>query len=304
MKRYVCVLFAVLLMLSLGACGENETATTTTADVTTTTAATTTTASATATEIDGTTVKVTTTSKPIDKTIVPKTTTTVATTSSKVTTTTKAPTTTAPKPTVYDLNVFYPDSEYTLADDGSLDVNMLAVEGVYGCDVSNYLVSGSEFEMNYAIPEADVLAAMRKTFVVSDELFAKIKAKGSYQMFGPDKLTYENGQFLLTEYDGWGGGTVYSNHAAAYADDGKGTLTVYHSLAEMDWDTNEYNHNYYYAVTYTYSGTDPLAVYGANDKYENGFIRCENKSVLDSLRVKAIKKVASVDGYTAVKTEK
>ena len=152
-------------------------------------------------------------------------------------------------------------------------------------------------EWTSKIPEAVVLEALRKRFVISDSLFATLKQQGKYDFYFGNQ-EYENGYFVFRDPAAGGPGS-FSHDAVAFKDDGKGTFTVYfdYLLGGPDVEANEREHVYYYAVEYTYVGASNLSL----DKDEYGYGKISGwKAVVESLRVKSIKKVADLSGTTDI----
>ncbi len=152
-------------------------------------------------------------------------------------------------------------------------------------------------EWSVTIPEAEMLKAIRAEFVMSDAEFEKLKQQGMYNC-SLGTQTYSNGYFYCKDPCAGGPGN-YSHEVVGYKDNKSGTFTVYYDylLGGPDVEEAEREHKYYYAVEYSYSGASNLAVVAEDYSYSiNGW-----KPVIESLRIKAVKKVADVSGITVIK---
>ena len=179
--------------------------------------------------------------------------------------------------------------------DGSISYNLIIED--------TWWEAKGEFidEWTKKIPEAEMLKAIRQKFVMSDAEFAKLKAQGSYYC-SLGTQTYADGYFICKDPAAGGPGD-YSHNIIGYKDNKNGTFTVYYDYLEggPDVDASERVHEYYYAVEYTYSGASNLAVVKkVEDGYESNYINGWT-AVVDSLRIKSIKKVTDISGITAVK---
>ncbi len=330
-QRVLCLVIAFLLTLTVTGCTKNttdagitstdttgtdattthttvsQTMVTTKTEATTTTAAPiTTTTTATSTTTIAAPATTTTTTKATTTTAAPKTTTTTTkattvTTAPKTTTsTTKATTTTVPTtPTMKPLMKYYTaaclwlSSDVYFNDDGSLSYNLLVEEAIHSLDLKQYFTHEDTEVMYcyYKIPENVVLQAMCKKFAVTNSYFEKLKQQGSYEVLGPDKLSYADGFFMYEECTGgWGGMT--GSEVVGYHNDKNGTLTVYH-----DFSLNM-THECYLKTTYTYTGEGELVVCKPDgEMYWDGYIRSENSKQLESLRIVSIEKLDTLPTY-------
>ncbi len=314
MKRMLALLLAAIMVFCLVGCGENandvtdgtttttaESVTTTTAqdgDTTTTEEVTTTDEVTTTTEEVTTTTKVaatTTTTKAVTTTVKTTTTTAAPTTTTTTTTTTVATTTTTkPVPTTYQKPVFQTDM---IREDGTLDRSLVVMYTIDQFNRDDYFTSRKplydEYYTDYfTFPEAEVLKKMRETFVVSDSDFAAIKAYETYQSSeSPDYATYQDGAFVLEiSNGGWGGGDIYEHHPVGYTY-ANGVLKLCQEYMLDEDYTGNFSHVYFYEIEYTYSGTGEF-------KIENGAIVSTDKALIDSLRIRSIKKVTDTSAYT------
>lgn len=218
MKRYICVLLALLLALSLVGCGEGG-------------------------NNGGATESTTTT------------TTTEATTTTTTTTTAPTTTTTTAKPKTYTYSLFSFDVAYDLAalfnaGNDEFPYDLAVAYGVYHCNYAKYKTYENEYGnvFRYTIPENLVLNNMRQVFAINDTIYAKIKAQATYSLNGPDTATYQDGYFVYEEVDGWGGPSTESK-LVSLTDNKDGTMTANCQVLWRDeWQCN-------YIVVYSYQGT-------------------------------------------------
>lgn len=140
------------------------------------------------------------------------------------------------------------------------------------------------FWFEYTIPEADFLAELRKTFVISDEFFSQIKQKATYELDGPDNCEYKNGAFYVKTFDGWGGGSDKAYYFKKLLDNKNGSITIYYLyvLDQME--------QHYIEVTYTYSGSSSYEFIEDKAHQFAGDIKSTDKAFIDSLRLKSVKK--------------
>lgn len=187
--------------------------------------------------------------------------------------------------------------------DGTPDFDYMMQQGYYaiGFDTLNKYLNDSGDTWMFEIPEAVFYNALKTKFVINDSLFAKLKAQGDYEFFWC-KHTYSNGIFYIP-YMAAGDVSEYTHKVLGYKDNKNGTLTVYYDYLKggPDYEEKDRVHQYYYALEYTYSGASNLSIEKVvENDYEyhtvNGW-----KPVVDSLRIKSIKKVTDIKGLTAVK---
>ena len=180
-------------------------------------------------------------------------------------------------------------------DNGSLSYN-LVIESCW------WNAEGEWLDMwNVKIPEAEMLKAIRSKFVMSDAEFEKLKAQGSYDC-SLGTQTYADGYFYCSDPAAGGPGD-YSHEIIGYKDNKNGTFTVYFDYLQGggDVDESERKHEYYYAVAYTYNGASNLKLEMVNnDGYEYLAITGWTP-IVNSLRIKSIKKVTDISGIIAVK---
>ena len=200
-------------------------------------------------------------------------------------------TTTTPAPTQYSKNILI-FTEFS--ETNPLDINTAVNCVVDGLNYdSKYCVSydkesGMWFE--YTIPAADFLTELRKTFVISDAFFQKIKEAGSYSLDGPDTCEYKNGAFYIKTYDGWGGEINDMFYFKKLIDDKNGNITIYYLYIHDDMQ------QHYIEVTYTYSGSASYEFVEDKQHFSAGEITSTNKTFIDSLKIKSIKRTESFPG--------
>lgn len=175
--------------------------------------------------------------------------------------------------------------------DGSLDYSL-----VIECSWRD--ADGEALDMwNVKIPEAEMLKAIRQKFVFSDADFEKLKQQKTYNC-SLGTQTYKDGYFYCADPAAGGPGD-YSHDVIGYKDNKIGGFTVYFDYKKggPDVEESEKTHLYYYAVEYTYSGASNLSmVYDEYRHVVSGF-----KPVVESLRVKSIKKVSDISSITKIK---
>ncbi len=214
-----------------------------------------------------------------------------ATTTSKPATVTSKPSTATStkysKPLIYYTDFSDAHPMHIASVVGSV-VSTLDIDSKYCTDYDKE--SGIWFK--YTIPEADFLAELRKTFVISDSFFSQIKQAKTYNLDGPDRCEYKNGAFYAETFDGWGGGADTALYFKKLTDDKKGTLTLYYLYLIDDIE------QHYIELTYAYSGSASYTF--LEDKEHNfaGDIQSTSKAFIDSLRLKSVKKAQNYPGNT------
>ena len=156
-------------------------------------------------------------------------------------------------------------------------------------------------EWHKKIPEAEMLKAIRTKFVMSDSEFEKLKQQGVYYC-SLSEQKYSDGYFNCTD-PAAGGPGEYSHTLVGYKDNKNGSFSLYYDylLGGPDVEENERKHQYYYVIEYTYSGASNLEIATI---VEEGYSHYEIqgwKPIVESLRIKAIKKLSSLPTLTVVK---
>lgn len=187
--------------------------------------------------------------------------------------------------------------------DGTPDFDYMMQEGYYAIDFDtlNKYLNDSGDDWMFEIPEAVFYNALKTKFVINDSLFAKLKAQGKYEFFWCNH-SYSNGTFFIP-YMAAGDVSEYTHQVLGYKDNKNGSFTVYYDYFEggPDVEPSERVHKFYYALEYTYSGASNLCIEKVvENDYEYHKISGW-KPVVDSLRIKSIKKVTDTSGLTAVK---
>lgn len=187
--------------------------------------------------------------------------------------------------------------------DGTPDYNFMIQEAYFaiGYEKLQKYLNDKGTDWYYEIPEADMLSALKTKFVVSDSLFTKIKEKAKYVFFWSDHH-YSNGIFYIA-YMAAGDVSEYTHDLIGYKDNKNGTFTIYYNYLKGGPDVEEADrvHQFYYAIEYSYTGASNLSVEKVDD---DGYIYYDINGwvpVVDSLRIKTIKKITDVSGITAVK---
>lgn len=303
MKRILALLLAAVMVFCFVGCGEDAadtvtTTTTTTAEATTTTVGDDTT---TTTEAAGTTTTnavVTTTTATVKVTTTAKPTTTKATTTKATTTTTKATTTTTkPVPKTYEEKLLLTNE---FREDGMPDASIVVLYAIHQLDIEKYFTSRKDVEEDfylnyYTIPEAVVLEKARTKYVITDQYFEKIKSLKTYQAmgsYGTDTAEYKDGNFVLEVVHGGGfGGGGEEKYTVIGYKRSSGVLAVCLDFS-IDYDyTGDFEHQYFYEIEYTYSGTADFSVKAHS-------IVSTDKALIDSLRIRTVKKVTDTTPYT------
>lgn len=276
MKRILAFLLAAMMVFCLVGCGEDATDTVTT---TTTEAVTTTTAGDATTTTD--TADTTTT-----EAVVTTTTTTKATT-----------TTTKPVPKTYEEKLLLTNE---FREDGMPDASTVVLYAIHQLDIEKYFTSRKDVEGEiyfnyYTIPEAVVLEKARTKYVITNEYFEKIKSLKFYQdigSYGMDSAEYKDGTFVLEVVHGGGfGGGGDEKYTVIGYKSANGALAVCLDFS-IDFDyTGNFEHQYFYEIEYTYSGTADFSV-------KDGTIVSTDKAFIDSLRIRTVKKVTDTTPYT------
>ena len=188
-----------------------------------------------------------------------------------------------------------------LNGDGTPDYDLMVQDGYDAISFDSAQQYLDEETWVYKIPEAVFLEALKTKYVVDDALFARIKAQGKYNFYWHEH-SYSNGIFFMA-YVAAGDEPDFTHETLGYKDNGNGTFTVYYDYLEggPSLDKSELVHKYYYAVEYSYSGASNLSVV---KKIENDYeYYCINgwTPVVNTLRIKSIKKVTDINGITTVK---
>ena len=187
--------------------------------------------------------------------------------------------------------------------DGTLDFDFMVQEGYYAIGFENLekYLNDTDSNWMFEIPEAVFFDALKTKFVINDSLFAKLKAQGEYEFFWC-KHSYSNGYFYIP-YMAAGDVSDYTHNVIGYKDNKNGTFTVYYDYLQGGPDIEEAErvHQYYYAVEYIYNGASNLDIVKVveNDYGYNTITGW--KPVVESLRIKSIKKVTDISGITVAK---
>ncbi len=187
--------------------------------------------------------------------------------------------------------------------DGTPDFDYMMQEGYYaiGFETLDKYLNDSGDEWMFEVPEAVLYSALKTKFVINDNLFAKLKAQGKYEFFWCNH-SYSNGIFYIP-YMAAGDVADFTHNVIGYKDNQGGTFTVYYDYLKGggDVEVKDRVHQYYYAIEYAYSGASNLAAAKVNDEGYEYYTISGFKPVVDSLRIKSIKKVTDTSGLTAVK---
>lgn len=195
-------------------------------------------------------------------------------TSSKV----ETPTTT---PIIYRL--FMTD---TFNEDGSVNFNVMAIACIQSGDNEKYLKSSLDgIEFNYEIPEDVIYNRLNSTFKITDKIWADFKAKGSYNLEGPETAKYENGKFKYTRYDSWGGGEPITYSIFNFYDNKKGIIEITYQVTPQE--SNPYRMRVVYEYDKKYADTKYEFI-KPNNQYYVGAFSSTNKDFINSLRISKI----------------
>ena len=188
-----------------------------------------------------------------------------------------------------------------ISGDGTPDFDFMMQEGYFALGFDSLQKYLNEDTWFYEIPESVFYAALKTKFVVDDNIFAKLKAQGEYEFFWT-KHSYSNGVFYIA-YTACGDVPEYTHNLIGYTDNKNGTITVYYDYFEggPDVEESERKHQYYYAVEYTYSGASNLAIIKKTENDYEYYVIEGWTPVVNSMRIKSIKKVTDISGITAVK---
>lgn len=189
-----------------------------------------------------------------------------------------------------------------VSNDGTPDFDYMAQEGYFaiGYDELQKYLNDKTDNWYFEIPESVYYDALKTKFVMSDSLFAKFKAQGKYEFFWCEH-TYSNGYFYIP-YMAVGDVASFTHNVMGYKDN-NGTFTVYYDYLEGGPDIEEAErvHQFYYVIEFAYSGASNLEVIkNVENDYTSYFINGWTP-VVNSLRIKSIKKVTDVSGITGLK---
>ncbi|MBO5357756.1 MAG: hypothetical protein J6A78_00345 [Clostridia bacterium] len=180
----------------------------------------------------------------------------------------------------YTYHLFMTD---TFKDDGSLHFDVLARDCIQFFSDKKYLKSEVDgIEFNYEIPEKVIYDKINSKFVITDKIWNDFKAKGSYDLEGPERASYKNGIFYYTRYDSWGGGepitySIYDNH-----DNKKGTIEITYQITPAE--SNPYRMRVVYQYDKKFAGTKYEFIKPCDDFYF-GAIKSENKDFINSIKI-------------------
>ena len=190
-----------------------------------------------------------------------------------------------------------------VSNDGTPDFDYMAQEGYFaiGYDELQKYLNDKTDNWYFEIPESVYYEALKTKFVMNDSLFAKFKAQGKYEFFWMNEHYYSNGYFYIP-YMAAGDVSSFTHNVIGYKDN-NGTLTVYYDYLEGGPDIEEAErvHQFYHAIEYSYSGVSNLEVTKIVGEYDVTYYVNGWTPVVNSLRIKAIKKVTDISGITAVK---
>lgn len=191
--------------------------------------------------------------------------------------------TTETTPTTYSTQIFL----FTVfSDTQPLDIDAVIDFGVGEVTQSKtYLTESDEGGMwkKYTVPEAAMLKALRRVFVITDGFWTEIKNREIYNL-GADECNYMDGNFYITVVDAWGGEMGDAFYLRKVIDDKASTISLYYQYLVDGVEQHDIE------VVYTYSGSASYEIETPSDHYSAGYFKSENKAFIDSLRLKSIKK--------------
>lgn len=174
----------------------------------------------------------------------------------------------------------------TFNDDGSLNFDVIARETIQFFDDNKYLKSEMDgIEFNFEIPEKVIYEKAKAKFVITDKIWADFKAKGSYDLEGPEKATYKNGVFYYTRYDSWGGGEPITYSFFNFYDNKKGTIEITYQVTPAESNPYKMRVVYQYDTKYANAKYEKI---NPNNQYYVGAIKSENKDFINSLKISKI----------------
>lgn len=194
-------------------------------------------------------------------------------------------------PTIYSTQIFL-FTEFS--DTYPFDIDTVVDFGVGEVTQSKtYLTESDEGGMwkKYTVPEVNMLKALRKTFVITDDFWAAIKDREVYNL-GADDCNYMDGNFYITVVGGWGGGMEETFYLKKTIDDKAGTISLYYLYLVDDLE------QHYIELVYTYTGSASYQVVEPEGHYYAGNFVSTSKAFIDSLRLKSVKKVHNFPGNT------
>ena len=143
----------------------------------------------------------------------------------------------------------------------------------------------------YTVPEAAMLKALRRVFVITDGFWTEIKNREIYNL-GADECNYMDGNFYITTIDGWGGEMGDAFYLRKVIDDKAGTISLYYLYLVDDLE------QHYIELVYTYTGSATYQVVEPEEHTYAGNFVSTDKAFIDSLRLKSVKKVHNFPGNT------
>ncbi len=171
-------------------------------------------------------------------------------------------------------------------DDGSVHFDVIAIECIQSFNDKKYLKSEVDgIEFNFEIPEKVIYDRINSTFAITDKIWADFKAKGSYNLSGPETATYKNGTFYYTRYDSWGGGEPITYSIFNFYDNKKGTIEITYQVTPAE------SKPYRMRVIYQYDKKYANAKYEfikPNNQYYVGAISSTNKDFINSIKISKV----------------
>ena len=199
-------------------------------------------------------------------------------------------------PTTYSTQIFL----FTVfSDTQPLDIDAVIDFGVGEVTQSKtYLTESDEGGMwkKYTVPEAAMLKALRRVFVITDGFWTEIKNREIYNL-GADECNYMDGNFYITVVDAWGGETGDAFYLRKVIDDKASTISLDYLYLVDDLE------QHYSELVYTYTGSATYQVVEPEEHTYAGKFVSTDKAFIDSLRLKSVKKVHNFPGNTEAQKE-
>ena len=187
------------------------------------------------------------------------------------------------KPTASTPSIYHLYMTSTFNQDGSINFDVIAADCIQFFEDKKYLVNSEDgIIFDYEYPEKVIYDRIVKKYVFSDADWKAFKAKGSYNLNGPETATYENGKFKYRRVDAWGGGEPVTYTILETSNDKKGKLEIYYEVTPAESTPYKVRVRYQYDKKYA---NTKYEIIKPNNQYYFGAISSENKDFINSIKV-------------------
>lgn len=156
-------------------------------------------------------------------------------------------------------------------------------------DNNTYLKSElGGIEFNFEIPEKVIYEKAKAKFVINEKIWADFKAKGSYNLEGPENATYKNGVFYYIRFDSWGGGEPITYTILEHMATDNGLKIIYQVTSA---ESEPYKVQIGYKYNAKYANTK-YQIINPSDDYYAGAISSTDKGFIDSIKIASFTKIS------------